>query len=526
MSKQKSLTTRLSDKKRWALLPISALVLLTFTGCAINPQPLSDMERQTRIHEDINALFKDVEPISGSLTLHEALARALKYNYDARMKSMEEALANAQLDLTHYDMLPSLAATAGYTSRNNDAGSSSVNLSTGATSPLYSGAQDRQGKNNSAALSWNILDFGVSYVRSQQQAAQTLMANERKRKAVQNIMQDVRQAYWRAYGAQQTIERLNALFLQVSNALTKSRTLEKEHLMSPMDALTYQRGLVDLYQQIVSHRQELVLAKTELASLINVKPGTEIVLADDEEINMPPNLHLVDDMDVLDKAALANRPELREEDYRKQVTVLEARRALYAMLPGISFNTTMNHDSNSYLYQNNWVSSGATVSVNLMRAFSYPSMKRAQKAQAILDDTRRIALSMAVLTQVRIAGQRYRQSVEEYDITTQGADIDSRIEKHMLSGLKANSESDMTVLTAKFRAVLSDMKRYSSFANMQMAYARVANSVGADMLPVTPETKDLKVFAKQLADVDTSWRTNGFSSLAEEAKPVVKTKAE
>lgn len=518
MSKQSSLATRWSDNKRRVLLPISALMLVTFAGCAVTPQPLSDAERQSRIHNDMTSLFKDVEPLSGPLTLHEAFARALKYNYDARMKSMEEALANAQLDLSHFDMLPSLTASAGYTARNNDAGSSSINLSTGATSPLYSGAQDRQIGTASAALSWNILDFGVSYVRSQQQAAQTLMANERKRKAVQNIMQDVRQAYWRAYGAQQTIARLNELFAQVSSALTKSRVLEERHLMSPMDALSYQRGLIDLYQQIVAHRQELLLAKTELASLINVKPGTEITLADDEEMNAPANLHLVDDMDVLDKAALANRPELREEDYRKQVTVLEARRALYSMLPGISFNTTLNHDSNSYLFQNDWVSSGVSVSLNLMRAFSYPSMKRAQKTQAILDDTRRIALSMAVLTQVRIAGQRYRQSVEDYDIISQGADIDARIEKHMLSGVRANSESDMTLLTARFKAVLSEMRRYSSFANLQMAYARVANSVGADMLPATPQTKDLKMFASQLAEVDMSWRKNGFNSLAEEPK--------
>jgi hypothetical protein len=314
------------------------------------------------------------------------------------------------------------------------------------------------------------------------------------------------------------LPRLNALLAQVNNALTKSRTMEEQHLMAPMDALSYQRGLIDLYQQIVMHRQELVLAKTELAALINVKPGTELTLADEEEMKSPANLHILDDMDALDQAALANRPELREEDYRKQVTVLEARRALYSILPGISFNASLNHDSNSYLFKNDWVSSGATVSVNLMRAFSYPSMKRAQAAQATLDDTRRIALSMAVLTQVRIAGQRYSESVADYDISSQGADVDARIEKHLVSGVKANSESDMTLLRAQIKSALSEMQRYASFANLQMAYARVANSVGADMLPASPQTKDLKVFANQLAEVDGAWRNGSFVATPQVAK--------
>ena len=47
-------------------------------------------------------------------------------------------------------------------------------------------------------MSWNLLDFGVSYYRARQQADQVLIAEERKRKVVQNILADTRNAYWRA----------------------------------------------------------------------------------------------------------------------------------------------------------------------------------------------------------------------------------------------------------------------------------------------------------------------------------------
>jgi len=524
MFKQDQISMRVAANKRLLLLPLAAVMLTLFSGCAIMPEPLTDADRQVRISQDMDALFKDVEPLSGPLTLHEALARALKYNYDARLKLMEEALSNAQFDLAHYDLLPRLTASAGYASRNNDALSTSVTLVDGqltpSNPPVYSGAQERSRTTTNAVFAWNLLDFGVSYVRAQQQATQSLMANERKRKVVQNIMLDVRQAYWRAYGAQNTLPKLDVLLVQVNDALTRSRSMEKQHLMLPIDAMSYQRGLIDLYQQIVRQRQELVQAKTELAALINVKPGTEIALAGGEDMQSIPNPDiLLSNMDALDQAALANRPELREEDYRKKVSVLEARRAMFALLPGIEINASLNHDSNRYLYKNDWTEAGAAISFNLMRAFSYPAMKDAQKAQEALDDTRRVAISMAVLAQVRIAGQRYREAVADYDITSQGADVDARIEKHIVSGVKAQSESDMTLLRAKVKSALSDMQRYLSFANMETSYARVANSIGTDMLPASPQTQDLKAFSAQLAQVDEAWRKGGFQSPAAETQP-------
>ncbi|MFZ3017488.1 MAG: TolC family protein [Gallionella sp.] len=530
MSKQKQPSARSISNRRLSMLPLTALILATLGGCAITPEPMTSAERKERIQQDMSALFKDVEPLSGPLSLHEAQARALKYNADARLKLMEEALSNAQLDLAHYDMLPRMTVSAGYSARNNDALSSSGTLNNGvftpATPPVYSGAQERNRSTTNAVLAWNVLDFGVSYVRAQQQATQTLMANERKRKVVQNIMQDVRHAYWRAYGAQNILPRLDALLVQVNDALKRSRSMEEQRLMAPIDALSYQRGLIDLYQQIMRHRQELASAKTELSALINVKPGTKLVLSGDDNMDEFPGAKILNDMDALDQAALANRPELREEDYRKKITVLEARKALFSLLPGIEINASANHDSNRFLFKNDWTETGATVSFNLLRAFSYSSMKDAQEAQAKLDDARRVALSMAVLAQVRIAGERYREAITDYTINKQAADVDARIEKHVVSGVAANSESDMTLLRAKVKAALSEMQRYVSYAGLQMSYARVANSIGVDMLPDSPKLDDLKSFSDQISRVDEAWQKGDFQQGSSAPKSVAEQAAE
>ena len=84
-------------------------------GCSsVGPVALKQQDIQALNQKDAQNIRKDVEPITGPLTLEEALARALKYNLDRRSKMMEEALALGQLDVGKFDMLPKVMAQAGY----------------------------------------------------------------------------------------------------------------------------------------------------------------------------------------------------------------------------------------------------------------------------------------------------------------------------------------------------------------------------------------------------------------------------
>lgn len=491
-------------------LPMAILLGAALNACTVLPEPIDADARNARARSDVETLFKDVEPVTGEVTLHEAFARALKYNYDYRLRSMEQSMASSQLDLAKYDMLPRLTVAAGYSSRSNDAGSRSVDLGTGVESNLFSGAQERTRNTQNAVLAWNVLDFGVSYVRAQQQAVQVMIAEERKRKVVQNISQDVRQAFWRAYVAQQTLPRMDDLLNRVKEALLRSERMETERMLPPLQALAYQRALLDLHQQIVSRRQELILAKSELNALINLRPGTVVTLSAGQEEQETGKLQPFDDLNALDQAALNNRPELREEDYRKKISVLEGRKALLAFLPGLEINVSSNRDSNKFLLNNTWGEAGSSISLNLMRAFAYPAAKRAQESQAQLDDTRRIALTMAVLTQVRIATQRFQEARADYVVSSQAAKVDARIEQHTLSATKASAESEMELLRTEVKAALSEMQRYVALANLQTAYARVANSVGADLLPEQPQSESVAAFTAQLAKADQDWRKTSF----------------
>ena len=82
-----------------------------------------------------------------------------------------------------------------------------------------------------------MLDFGVAYYRTQQKADQMLMAEERRRKVIQNVLQDVRNAYWRALGAQRLIGDVDRLLDRVRGALKAARAAEDQGLMPRQQAL-------------------------------------------------------------------------------------------------------------------------------------------------------------------------------------------------------------------------------------------------------------------------------------------------
>lgn len=103
--------------------------------------------------------------------------------------------------------LPGLVAGAGYTGRGRVTASSSRSIRTQSQSLEPSTSQDRDPLTADPNLAWNVFDFGVSHGNAHQNAARTLIAQERRRKVIHSIIQDVRAAL-----------RRDLAFAEVNNA--------------------------------------------------------------------------------------------------------------------------------------------------------------------------------------------------------------------------------------------------------------------------------------------------------------------
>jgi len=474
--------------KKFNLRPLGLVSLAAvIAGCSVTPEALTSSEVRSRVQSDQFKLFSAQDPIFEPISFDEALARSLKYNLDLRLKLMENAQNRGLARLANYDMLPNLLASAGYTRRNNLSGSYSYQIDeendvreaqVGDTQ--YSGSQEDYRRLASAEFTWSALDFGIGYYSSKQKANEVLIAEERRRRVVQNILSDVRSAYWRALGAQRLVGEADALIAEVEDALERSRAAEAQGLIPPKQALTYQRLLLDAFDLLASRRTELDLAKRELAALMNVTPGTDFTLEEIDEPNLKPApLNVAE----LEELALQQRPELRQEDYKVRITADEAKKQLIYLLPNPSVSLGLQYDSNEYLYNNSWIDTGARVNWNLFKLLSYGALDDAQQDQQNVDDTRRMALSIAILTQVRVAVERYKLALKELDTAEESFRVDQRMASFAEAAQGTELNAELEVIRAKTRALNSEFKRYGSYAAAQAAFGRIYNSVGFEVIP-------------------------------------------
>lgn len=480
----------------------AALATVLLGGCAAHLRPITDGERTAAIQADEQAMFGQQEAVNGPITLDEAMARALKYNLDHRVKMMEQALSQRQLDLANVDLLPRLTAAAGYTSRDNVLGSSSQNVSTGQQSLVPSTSSERQATRADLGLSWNILDFGVSYYAARQQADRVLATAERRRKVMQMLMQQTRQAYWQAAGAQKLQGQIAPLLAQVKQALDDSRAIEGQGLSDPLKALGYQRELIDLMLRLEAIRDELAQAKPKLASIMNLAPGKPFELAPPDSFPMPT---LDVDPSKMEQLALTHRPELLEADYNERIGLAETKKAMAKLLPGVELSVGAHYDSNDFLVNNSWRDAGVQVSWNLLNLFSAKRIKAAAKAQYELAHEQRLALNMAVLTQVHVAWIDYNSHRLQFELTQQLNGVEQRILEHTRNATQASAGGKLAEIRAATGALMAGLRLYQSYAAFQGAYGQMIASLGLDPVPDTVASHDLTTLGKAIHDTRQQW---------------------
>lgn len=223
---------------------LSILLLATslLVSCAYWPKFLTVPERQEVTKANFARAQNAIKPVGEVLGLNEAIARAIKYNMDYRTKMMEEAIAMGVNDLSNYDMLPKVVANAGYNYRNNDFITSAKGAYTGtpSTSEPYLNSDQKYSTSN-LNLSWNLLDFGVSYYTAKQNADRILIASEKRRRTMHVLVQDVQTAYIRAASAQKLKADIKKTIREANEALAKSKGIEDEGLQSPLETLRFEK---------------------------------------------------------------------------------------------------------------------------------------------------------------------------------------------------------------------------------------------------------------------------------------------
>ena len=479
------------------LSTIVAGVLLA--GCSVVPKPILPEYIKEDVENNLQYLDKISQPITKPISLDEAINRAIENNLSKKLDLLSSALAEQKIDIVAFEALPSLTAKAGYSERNNYAASSSVpftNGEPGEPTGSYSVSQEKQTTTAGIGFSWNVLDFGLSYVRANQQADRYLIAKEKERKSIHNIKEEVRNAYYQAVSADELLKSIKPIMSEVHAALNDSEKIKNLNIDSPIKSLTYQRELLEVIRSLNTLEENLVKSKIELAKLMGLKPGTPFELSEKIKDKYDlPNVEIP--IKNLEKYALENRPELQETRYQERISEDEVKAVMLKMLPGIDLNAGYSTDNNKYLLNNDWVSYGANVSWNLMSVFNSNLNRKLALTQIELAKQQKLALSMAVISQVHISLLDFEQAKKDYKLSEKYFGVAKEIYKIIQNENSLDVNGNLSLIKEKLNYLISNLRLSSSYAKVQNSYGKVISSVGnEEFFKTTQKTQPVEVSVK------------------------------
>ena len=503
---------------------IILLALFLFTACVRSPQPISLFETEEKALKDISnieEIKKDNKAWEENLEidLYTAIALAIKNNKELKVKLLENALANRQIDKIKFEMLPSLAANAGYSSSNKYKTTTSANISTkdtaGAMGEDYSTSSEKSIANQDIGFTWNALDFGLSYIKAGQSNNRYLISDEAEKKASHNIVREVIRTYWNSLSAEKLIKKYDPLLIEVDAALNDSQKIEELLLIKPMDALLYQKELLDIQRALQTQKQSFVDAKIQLGTLMGLLPNQKFKIVDTNE----PLTILDMTLDGMEEHALIHRPELIENHYEERISVQQTKAGIISLLPGLNFNAAWTSSSNDYLMNKTNFEYSSTLGANLLNVFSYPKIKKINETNLQIIKEQRLALSMAVLSQVHLSNIDYQMALEEYATADRYYDVSKKITAQVKNAQKIARFGNLELIRERASLLVAELRFDIAYTKLQHAIGQIYTSVGLDV--TEDNVKELGV--KQYAEIiKNNFKSNGKRYYASVQTPIDK----
>ena len=496
-------------------LTVWSVLLVVLGACATAPVPLSDEERGERTTELLDDLFGQYPAVQRDLTLGEAMARALLFNLDDRVQLLQIAVEEKANNLERIDLLPKLMLEAGYSSISENLASYNKNTITEIRSTQPTVSTEDESAQASLSLAWNVLDFGASYVRSKQRLDRIFIAEARRQQTMQNVLTDVRAAFWRAYAAQQWEQTIEELLADLSVGFENSRRAGESGAVAKEEALRVQSALLETMGDLLAVKKRLTGAKSRLAALMNLRPGESYRLTLDENVRKQiererevgfVGLELdAAQVEKLEEKALITRPELQIADYNVRIMRRETKRLMLAMLPGIDLSVGGYYDGNDFKRYDQFTRLGLNVGYDLVNLIRWPAHKKHSKNRILLETEKRKAIAMAALTQFHVALAQHELTQRRLKYADQLARVDEKIFIESSNQLRAGATPPNRVLQSRLNFVESGLTRDWLFAERQRAVDQLYIAAGISLASPLPKSViDRKDPAVKLTDLSRS----------------------
>ncbi len=450
----------------WRL--VATMISLAMTGCATISPPLSASQVESFAAE----LSAELEPARnefvGLLTVDAAVKRAMRFNHAIRAKELEVALVEAKVLAQGGAMLPNIVAESDSYRRNRP------HMSHSNQSPSFSTSTDLRTLSRDIALSWNVLDFGLSLVRARQGLDKALQQHEETGRVRARIVEETRSVYWRAVALERLGSAVSRLDREVNSAVALSRAASRDQKIDPMVPINYQRDILNSQRELNLLQVSLAGATDQLKQSIGLPHIEQIRLDDTRHVLTLPVSSAADDVAI----ALRQRPEIRQHLYDLRITEDEVNATLLQLLPGVTLSKTFASDSNSYLQHSNWISWGTKVAGNLIHLVRLPADLDAIDAQQRVHRQNALATAATIAMQVHVARARMAVQMRAYRDAGRFAEVQRQLLYQVRTSVELNKVGRQALAREKLATLLAEIRAIVAFAELHAAFAAYATARG------------------------------------------------
>jgi len=440
------------------------------------------VEKARKNYDNINKRTIDANKV---FTLNECINTALKHNLSLKVYDLKEQIASEKVTAQMLGMLPELNIDNQGKSRSGTPGASSYSIETGQQSLVSSQSVDKTINNIKIELAISTLDFGLAFLNSAQAEDRKLITIEQRKRAAQNLVFDVVKTYFKVAAAQDAIETAKQLLVKCRNLEKVFIELNNDKSVSPFRLLDERKRFIRLEKRLMSYRKNYQDSCIELRSLMGYVPNEKIKV--DTRWLRKLNIASLPSIEVMEKIALTERPELYELDFESDVLVNEARKTILTMFPTVRVFIDFTNSNNSFLYTQSWSQVAIHSAYNLLRLPQRIAEYSATHVEIDEISMRTLALSIGIMAQVRIAHANIQEVKQRYE-------LDDRTyiayKKHLLAaGQSYESGSSLSKLELdrlELETAETYINRLISISNYYVAYYRLLNTIGIKDL--TPET--------------------------------------
>ena len=457
---------------------LALTLIFTLSGCTI-PSAQDDIKnRMLNARMDMQTYNSMRPELIAGIDLNKAISLGLTYNLELWLSRQELAIQKELKNSSIAQMLPELTANINNGLRDSHSASNSIGLFSGqeAQNVTYSYSDMKSHTYGGVNLLWNVLDFGVSYYRLKQQHNRTIHALHEIRRIRQKLAYDIAQAYWRCVTLELVVNRGKSLKAELTAEINAIEESQVRGRLAESAAIERRYPLKTQLIKLADYSAMYQSARLRLAQLMGLPIGAEFSLSYRIDEDFPVNLNL----DNLETTALNRRPELFQEDLQEAITHDEAKATILGMLPSPQMFINPSADDNKFLYYNSWLSAGLNVSWNLLDIPNKIFKTRSEYQRIDFIRKKRLALAVAIITQLRIAAIEYDFAVNRYrnlkDLAQDSEQIISNTEK----AAKAGKGKKSMVIMKKLAALRDYAATMDAYNQVMIARAKVQNSIGAD----------------------------------------------